>query len=113
MRPEKYKGKDANALRGLAKKAVLTKFPKATIMKIKLVSAKWGPPEGGLQWTDNTRSSLEVRTNSYFSADVAAKHGQDIMLHRVYLYKAKVNGQLQSAKSYVYGTQMMLEKNVK
>lgn len=113
MRPEKYKGKDGNALRALAKKAVLTKFPKAAIMKIKLVSSGWGAPEGGAQWTDNTYSAVEIRTTSYFSVEVAAKHGIDVMLHRVYLYKSKVNGQMQSAKSYVVGSQMMLEKNVK
>ncbi|MCE5322566.1 hypothetical protein LLG46_04525 [bacterium] len=113
MSPEKYKGKDANALRALAKKAVKDKYPKAVIMKVKLTSSKWGPPEGGAQWTDNTYSAVEVRTTSYFSVEIAAKHGQDVMLHRVYLYKSKVNGQMQSAKSYIVGSQMMLEKNVK
>jgi hypothetical protein len=113
MSPENYKGKDADSLRALAKKAVLNKFPKAAILKIKLVSSKWGAPEGGLQWTDNTMSSVESRTTSYFSVEIATKQGQDVFLHRVYLYKSRVNGQLQSAKSYVVGTQMMLEKNVK
>ena len=113
MRPEKYKGKDADALRALAKKAVMTKFPKSAILKVKLVSSGWGPPEGGVQWTDNTRSAIEVRTTSYFSVEVAAREGQDVMLHRVYLYKEKVNGKLQPAKSYVVGSQMMLAQNVK
>ncbi len=113
MRQEKYKGKDANSLRALAKSAVSSKFPAAKVLKIKLISSKWGVPEGGTQWTDNTYSAIEVRTNSYFSCEVAAKHGIDVMLHRVNLYKARVNGQLQAAKSYVVGSQMMLEKNVK
>lgn len=113
MRPEKYKGKDADALRALAKKAVMTKFPKSAILKVKLVSSGWGPPEGGVQRTDNTRSAIEVRTTSYFSVEVAAREGQDVMLHRVYLYKEKVNGKLQPAKSYVVGSQMMLAQNVK
>lgn len=107
------KGKDGSALRALAKKAVMAKFPKAAILKIKLVSSGWGAPEGGAQWTDNTYSAVEVRTTSYFSVEVAAKQGKDVMLHRVYLYKSKVNGTMQSAKSYVVGSQMMLEKNVK
>ena len=113
MSPENYKGKDADSLRALAKKAVLDKFPKAAILKIKLVSSKWGAPEGGLQWTDNTMSAVESRTTSYFSVEIATKQGQDVFLHRVYLYKSRVNDQLQSAKSYVVGTQIMLEKNVK
>jgi len=113
MRPDKYKGKDADAYRALAKKAVINKFPKAKILKINLVSSAWGAPEGGAQWTDNTRSAVEVRTTSYFSAEVAAKEGEEVMLHRVYLYKEKVNGKLQPAKSYIVGSQMMLEKNVK
>lgn len=113
MSPERYKGKDANTLRALAKKAVITKFPKAAILKIKLVSSGWGAPEGGLQWTDTTRSAVEVRTTSYFTVEIATKHGQDVMLHRVFLYRSKVNGVAQSAKSYVVGSQMMLEKNVK
>lgn len=49
----------------------------------------------------------------YFKAEIAAKEGADVMLHRVYLYKEKVNGKLQPAKSYVVGSQLMLEKNVK
>lgn len=113
MSPDKYKGKDGGALRELAKKAVMAKFPKAAILKIKLVSSGWGAPEGGAQWTDNTHSAVEVRTTSYFTVEVAAKQGGDVMLHRVYLYKSKVNGTMQSAKSYVVGSQMMLEKNVK
>lgn len=113
MSPEKYKGKDGSALRALAKKAVMAKFPKAGILKIKLVSSGWGAPEGGAQWTDNTYSAVEVRTTSYFTVEVAAKQGEDVMLHRVYLYKSKVNGTMQSAKSYVVGSQMMLMKNVK
>lgn len=113
MSPERYTGKDAVALRALAKKAVTTKFPQAQVLKVKLTGAAWGPPEGGLQWTDNTRSAVEVRTASYLKAEVAAKQGSDVHLHRVYLYKSKVNGQLQAAKSYVVGSQLMLEKNVK
>ncbi len=113
MSSEKYKGKDANALRALAKKAVKDKYPKADILKVKLTSSKWGAPEGGAQWTDNTHSAVEVRTTSYLSAEIAARQGQDVMLHRVYLYKSKVNGQMQPAKSYIVGSQMMLEKNVK
>lgn len=113
MRPEKYKGKDAEALRNLGRKAVTSKFPQARILKTNLVSSGWGPPEGGAQWTDNTRSAVEIRTTSYFSVEVAAKQGNDVILHRVYLYKSKVNGQLQPAKSYVVGSQLMLEKNVK
>lgn len=113
MSPEKYKGKDGKSLSALAKKAVLDKFPKAVILKIKLVSSKWGAPEGGAQWTDNTYSAVEVRTTSYFSVEVASRQGQDVMLHRVYLYKSKVNGAMQPAKSYIVGSQMMLEKNVR
>ncbi|HOC31198.1 MAG TPA: hypothetical protein PKK84_03045 [Armatimonadota bacterium] len=113
MTPDRYKGKDAAALRALANKAVATKFPKARILKTNLTSTAWGPPEGGLQWTDNTRSAVEVRTTMYFKAEIAAKEGADVMLHRVYLYKEKVNGKLQPAKSYVVGSQLMLEKNVK
>ena len=113
MRPEKYKGKDANAIRALAKSAVAKKYPSAKILKMKLVSSNWGAPEGGLQWTDNTRSSLETRTTQYFSVEVAVKQGQEVSLLSVYAYKSKVNGKLQPAKSYVVGSQLMLEKNVK
>jgi hypothetical protein len=113
MRPEKYKGKDANALRTLARKPLSAKDPAAKILKIKLVSSKWGPPEGGLQWTDTTRTSLEVRTTSYFSVEIAAKTGEETRLYRIYLYKDKVNGKLQPAKSYVVGSELMLEKNAK
>ncbi len=113
MRPEKYKGKEANSLRALAKSAVMKKYPNARILKIKLVGSNWGAPEGGLQWTDNTRSSLETRTTQYFSIEVAVKQGQDVMLLSVYAYKAKVNGKMQPARSYVIGSQLMLEKNVK
>ena len=45
--------------------------------------------------------------------EIAVKQEQDVFLHRVYLYKSLVNGHLQPAKSYIVGTQMMLEENVK
>ncbi len=113
MRAEAYKGKDAAQLRVLANKAVQAKFPQSRILKTKLISPAWGAPEGGLQWTDNTRSAVERRTTSYFSVEIAAKQGDEVWLHRVYLYKERVNGKLMPAKSYVVGSQLMLEKNVK
>mgnify|MGYP000859471365 CR=1 FL=1 len=73
----------------------------------------WGRRAGGGQGTGNGGSAIEVRTRACFSVEVAAREGQDVMLHRVYLYKEKVNGKLQPAKSYVVGSQMMLAQNVK
>ena len=113
MSSEKFKGKGGDSLRELARKAVMSKFPEANILKIKLINSAWGAPEGGAQWTDNTYTAVEVRTTSYFAVEVASKQGEDVFLHRVYLYKAKINGAMQAAKSYVVGSQMMLEKNVR
>lgn len=76
LRADKYKGRDADELKEVAKKIVTRTFEGAEVLRLTIFSEDW-KEETVTEWTDTTRSALRTRTTRElrFSAAFQDKDG--------------------------------------
>jgi hypothetical protein len=76
LRADKYKGRDAEELKEVAKKIVTRTFEGAEVLRLTIFSEDW-KEETVTEWTDTTRSALRTRTTRElrFSAAFQDKDG--------------------------------------
>lgn len=111
MKPDVYKGKDAEALKDLAKSIVLKKHPKAEVLRVTLTREKW-EREAAMEWTDTTKTALQFRVTDGMYAQAAAKEEGEVTLYTLFLNKDRIGGVQGGLKGHIMYTDKMLEKNV-
>jgi hypothetical protein len=113
MLPEKYSGKESNALKDKAKGVVTGDFSDAKVLRVNVISPDW-KEERVLEFTDTTRTAVRYRITRSITVQVAAKRGSDCYLYSVYVGKdRRSDGSWGQYKGHIMFTDRMLEKNVK
>ena len=112
MLPDKFSGKESNALKDKAKDVVKGKFSDAELLRVNVISPDW-KEERVLEFTDTTRSAVRYRITRYVTVQAAAKRGSDCYLYSVYIGKdRRSDGSWDAYKGHIMFTDRMLEKNV-
>jgi hypothetical protein len=112
MLPEKFGGKERDALKDKAQAVVTGDFPDAKILRVNVISPDW-KEERVLEFTDTTRSAVRYRITRSVTVQLAAKRGGDCYLYSVYVGKDRLSdGSWGQYKGHIMFTDRMLEKNV-
>jgi hypothetical protein len=112
MLPDKFSGKESDALKDKAKRVVIGAFSEAEILRVTVISPDW-KEERVLEFTDTTRSAVRYRITRSVTVQAAAKRGNDCYLYSVYIGKdRRSDGSWDAYKGHIMFTDRMLEKNV-
>jgi len=111
MKPDVYKGKDADSLKTLAKSIVMKAHPKAKILRVSITSKAW-ERESVIEFTDTTKSALQHRVTNGVYAQAAAKEGTDCLIYTLFLHKDSIGGAQGELQGHIMYQDRILEKNV-
>jgi hypothetical protein len=109
--PDRFKGKEAAAIKTAAKAAVTKKHPGATILRGTIPDAAWRT-EAVIESTDTTNTALQYRFTRWVSVHIAARTDGQLCKYTVYVGIDKVNGSAGALQGHVMFTDKMLEKNL-
>lgn len=112
MRPDQYKGPDAEQLKRLAQAIVLKEEKGASVLKVNITSAAW-TTESVVEWTDTTRTALQHRSTDSVNAQVALRVGADCFLYTVFLNKDRIGGRENPLTGHLMFRDRLLEKNIR
>ena len=112
MRPDQYKGPDAEQLKRLAQAIVLKEEKGASVLKVNITSAAW-TTESVVEWTDTTRTALQHRSTDSVNAQVAVRVGADCFLYTVFLNKDRIGGRENPLTGHLMFRDRLLEKNIR
>lgn len=111
MKPDAYKGGDANSLKALAKSIVMKAHPKAKILRVSITSKSW-ERESVIEFTDTTKTALQHRVTNGVYAQVAAKEDNECLIYTLYLHKDSIGGAQRELQGHIMYQDRILEKNV-
>jgi hypothetical protein len=112
MRPPAYAGSDALALQQAAGRAVQVHRPGVRILKTVLVSPAWSE-ETVVEWADFQQEQLQQRVARRLTAQVAARHGEDVLLFTIELRQVRLpSGLWGPVSGTVQFVDPILEKNI-
>jgi len=111
MKPDVYKGKDATAVKAVAKSVVLKAHPKTSILRVNVISKTW-ERESVVEYTDTTNTALQHRITDGLNVQVAAKEGGECLIYTVFVNKNKIGGKQGGLQGHIMFEDKILEKNV-
>lgn len=112
MLPDKFGGRELNALKDKAVEVVATAAPGAEILRTTLISPDW-KEDSAIEWTDTSRTALRHRVTRSVSAQVAGKAGGETTLYTIYIGKdRRTDGTWGPLQGHVMFKDPILEENV-
>jgi len=115
MIPDRFEGDGKKAIKEKAAKLVRAKFAGIGILRSTVISEDW-KEETVKEWTDTTKTAVQIRTTRSVSAQVAGKKTDgEVRLYTVYIAK---NRRSDGSWGKLYGNlhsdlgDLMLEENV-
>lgn len=112
MTPDRFEEDGIDALKEKAQEVVLSDIDDAEVMRVTVISPEWKEEEV-TEWTDTTQTALRTRITRSVTAQVAAKQGDEVYLHTLYLGKdRRSDGSWGALKGHIMFTDWMSEGNV-
>jgi hypothetical protein len=112
VKDDAYKGEDAAALKEQAAAVVEKAKPGSKILRTTVASDAW-EEERVTEWTDTTHSAVRHRITRFVTAQVAAKEGQDAVLHTLHLAQDRnVDGAWGRTYGHIMFTDPAVEANL-